>query len=153
MTKLHTWLACPVVAGLMAWATPAPATLGEAFSEGTAQPGTAAVRQFSTSHASYTDHLATQDSGLQIHEYADASGIVFAVTWNGPAKPNLSELLGTYFPAYQESHGQTPSGSLTQFHANYAGLVIHTGGHGLNFSGRIYLADQVPEGVSAETLP
>jgi len=145
-----TWL---VMTGFMAWGTSASATLGETFTTTARQTATTTVRQLSTTYASYTDHLTTQDSGLKIHEYADSNGMVFAVTWNGPAKPNLSELLGTYFPAYQESHQQTPSGSLTQFHANYSGLVIHTGGHGMNFSGRIYLAEQVPEGINAETLP
>jgi hypothetical protein len=35
-------------------------------------------------------------NGITVKQYVSANGVVFAVSWSGPSKPNLVELLGSY---------------------------------------------------------
>ena len=44
----------------------------------------------------YDVHEITTASGLTIHEYVSPQGKVFAVTWRGPGRPDLGQLLGSY---------------------------------------------------------
>ena len=56
------------------------------------------VTQRATSIAkSYSVHDLQDNIGGQIKEYTNAKGVVFAVTWRGPFKPDLHQLLGDYF--------------------------------------------------------
>jgi hypothetical protein len=43
-------------------------------------------------------HSARSDDGVTVHEYASLDGIVFAVIWSGPVRPDMAALLGSYFP-------------------------------------------------------
>ena len=38
--------------------------------------------------------------GVTIREYVLPSNVVFAVTWEGPIRPDMKALLGSYFPNY-----------------------------------------------------
>ena len=40
------------------------------------------------------------DNGMRVREFVNRKGIVFAVTWAGPAAPDLQRLLGTQFAVY-----------------------------------------------------
>ena len=40
-------------------------------------------------------------TGTVVTEYLTAKGAVYAVSWRGPAMPNLRQLLGNYFVNYQ----------------------------------------------------
>src|SRR5690348_17204730 len=40
-------------------------------------------------------------NGTDVREYVSPSGVIFAVSWSGPAMPNLQQTLGTYFAQYQ----------------------------------------------------
>ena len=54
----------------------------------------------SAAAASYTMREANGADGVTIHEYVLPSNVVFAVTWQGPVRPDMSELLGSYFPNF-----------------------------------------------------
>src|SRR5579863_9263026 len=45
-------------------------------------------------------------SGTLLTEYLNAAGKVYAVTWHGPALPNLRQVLGNYFVNYQAAAQQ-----------------------------------------------
>ena len=47
----------------------------------------------------FTVHEITTPQAL-VREYAAPSGVVFAVSWNGPRMPDLRQTLGTYFPQF-----------------------------------------------------
>src|ERR1700684_3447439 len=48
-------------------------------------------------------HEVQSSSGTTIREYVSSAGTVFAVAWQGPWLPNLRQILGTYFDAYQRT--------------------------------------------------
>ena len=45
-------------------------------------------------YANYQLHEIQLPSGTVVREFAGSGGKVFAVAWNGPAVPNLREILG-----------------------------------------------------------
>ena len=87
----------------------------------------------------------TTPEGMKVRQFLSATGLVFAVAWDGPVLPDMERLLGGYFPLYQNAlqlrrrsvRVDTPS------------LVLESGGMMRAFVGRAYLPDQLPAGVSA----
>lgn len=53
----------------------------------------------------YTRHDLTRSNAGLVHEFTNGSGQVFAVTWQGPGKPDLRLLLGPYFTALAGDRG------------------------------------------------
>jgi hypothetical protein len=98
--------------------------------------------------AGYTDLERQLESGTTIHEYVDANGTVFAVSWSGPYIPDLKELLGVHFDAMVEQAGKTPRASRSQLMLKRPDLVIVSGGHMGAFQGRAWLPAQLPPGFS-----
>jgi hypothetical protein len=112
-----------------------------------------AARAQSTTTPSYTVQEIETPSGNTVREYV-ADGKVFAVAWKGAWPPDLRQLLGSYFPAYQQAAaaaklraGRTGLVSIRQ-----RNLVVERAGHMRSFSGRAYLTDQWPAGVSPESV-
>jgi hypothetical protein len=99
----------------------------------------------------YTVHELQMPSGTMVREYAAPDGNVFAVTWEGPAKPDLRQLLGQYFPQYAQEPAAGPS-QRRHLSVRKPGLVIESHGRMRAFSGKAYLTQSVPEGVSVEEL-
>lgn len=80
------------------------------------------------------------ENDMTVREYADASGFVFAVAWDGPTLPDLPVLLGSYFPDYVKTfHGKTRGTALRQTQ-----LVIESGGRMGAYLGRAYLPNKLP---------
>src|SRR5215469_15886800 len=52
------------------------------------------------SSVGFTVHEIQAPSGTLVREYVSPNGTVFAVSWTGPAKPDLQQLLGSYFSQY-----------------------------------------------------
>lgn len=104
-----------------------------------------------TPHGNYQVHELTLPSGTLVREYVTTSGVVFAVAWNGPSKPNLSQLLGPYF-ADLSAAAQTSRVGHNHLDLTRSDLVIQAGGHMRAFSGRAYLVAAVPAGVSSDEL-
>lgn len=86
-----------------------------------------------------------------IHQYADSSGRVFAVTWQGKSMPNMDSTLGTaYHQQYLEAKAQQKPHQygLRMSYVTTPSLVVQTFGIGQNFSGKAYLSNAVPNEVN-----
>ena len=105
-----------------------------------------------TSTVQYDVHEITND-GMTVHEYVTRQGQVFAISWQGPFKPDLRQLLGDYFSRYQSAAGAVPrAGSHRLFAVNTPDLVIESTGHLRAFQGLAYIPSLVPSGVSVSQL-
>jgi hypothetical protein len=99
----------------------------------------------------YRIHEIRLPSGTRVREFAPPGGSVFAVTWTGPAMPDLRQTLGRYFTAYAAAPRPNPI-SRTHFQWRENGLVVESSGHMRAFTGRAYLETSLPAGVSVEDL-
>lgn len=113
----------------------------------------AALRgQLRTTPTVQYDMHAISNDGLVVHEYTTRQGRVFAVTWQGPFKPDLRQLLGDYFASYQSAASQQRAGSHRVFALSRPDLVIESTGRLRGFRGLAYLPALVPSGVSVQQL-
>lgn len=117
------------------------------------QSSTAAASGTSSA-ASYTVRETTLGSGTVIHEYLSASGTVFGIAWHGPVMPNLSDLLGSYFPQYEAGvqAAHAARGLRTPVSVDTSGLVVRTGGHMGSFSGQAWLPQALPAGLAGDDI-
>lgn len=127
------------------------ATLGEPETSATtdAQQLKASIK--STDSANYRLHELSLPSGTVLREYAAVGGNVFAVSWKGPALPNLRQALGQYFDVYANAAKAQRNGR-HPVSVEVNGLVVQSGGHMRAYSGRAYLAKALPNGMSLEDL-
>jgi len=107
-----------------------------------------------TQGSQYTVHTKTLPRGTVVREYVSSSGTVFAVTWRGPAMPNLTQLLGTYttqategMKAFRQTHGGNGPGLVSA-----SNFVMQSGGHMGGYIGRAWLPTAVPTGTSIKDL-
>ena len=102
----------------------------------------------------YSVHEMRSAPGTTIREYVSTSGSVFGVAWDGPWLPDMRQLLGTHFEAYQAAaaaaqrarHGHGPLVVETP------DFVVHSSGRAQAFSGRAYLPRLLPPGVEPESV-
>lgn len=135
-----------------------PALAARAASQGSGQPaptGTGTgTSSPSAAAAPYTVRQTTLASGTVVREYLSSDGTVFGVAWSGPQMPNLSELLGSYFPQYAST--VTANRRSGRMHGPgvvaQQGLVVHSGGHIGAFSGSAWLPQALPAGVAASDI-
>ncbi|HTT12229.1 MAG TPA: DUF2844 domain-containing protein [Burkholderiaceae bacterium] len=145
-TYLVRWLPLLAAAGLAT--SPAAAALGGAAT--TLQDDAVklqAVQHVTSSRAGYAVHELTLNSGTVVREFLAPSGAVFAVTWRGPFKPDLSQLLGDYFPRVVAA-GRQRHADHRMLAVHAPDLVIESGGRMRAFAGRAYLPELVPATVS-----
>lgn len=105
----------------------------------------------SSSMGSYTVHEMQTEAGTTVREYADNAGKVFAVTWQGPVKPDLGQLLGQYFSDFQQEAASGRIGR-RQLKVNKPNVVILSEGRMRALAGKAYLPQAVPAGVNIEDL-
>jgi hypothetical protein len=103
-------------------------------------------RSGSTGLAAYTDVEKKLESGTVVHEYVDAQGTVFAVSWSGPFLPDLKELLGSHFDAMVAHAGKARRAGRSQLSLKQSDLVIVSGGHMGAFEGHAWLPAKLPAG-------
>lgn len=106
--------------------------------------------------ASTTSEVVTQNvitnSGVEVQEFS-ANGTVFAIRWAGSVVPNLSQLLGTYFPVYQTALlARNPAFRRAPVAVNQSGLVVYSAGHMRAYAGSAYAPALVPTGLDVTTL-
>lgn len=140
-----------ISAALLALPLSAHATLG-------GDAGTAAADQVSmkaamrtTIGAKFTVQEMTLPTGTTVREYITPQGQVFAVAWKGPFKPDLRQLMGTYFDRYVEA-AQTGRGGHSASRIALPDLVVHSMGHMRAFAGHAYLPAMLPSGVTESEL-
>lgn len=100
--------------------------------------------------AAYTDIARTLKSGTVVHEFVDANGSVFAVTWSGPFKPDLKKLLGRHFDALGQ--GGQAGGNRGAGDAQKDEVVVKSGGHMGAFEGLAWLPSRLPAGFDTQEM-
>lgn len=147
-------MAAPAVAALGGTPTPPPAgavssTISVAPIAHAASGGAGAVTA-----APYTVIETTDVTGTVVREYVSAAGAVFGVAWSGTMMPDLSVLLGAYFPQYKsglEAQRAAHPGR-GPVYLQLPGLVVVSGGHMGAFGGQAYLPSALPAGVTAADI-
>ena len=89
--------------------------------------------------------------GSVVNQFVSPSGIVFGVSWQGATIPDLSQLLGEYFPEFQQaarSLGRKRGGIGVKTDR----VVVESGGHMRAFRGRAYVPALVPESLSPAVI-
>jgi hypothetical protein len=99
-------------------------------------------------------HQLQASNGTTVREYVSSTGTVFAVSWEGPWMPDLRQLLGPYFDAYQRTvpavrNARRSHGPMT---FRSGDLVVQIGGHPRAFVGRAYIERLMPQGMQAQTI-
>lgn len=90
-------------------------------------------------------------TGTVVTEYLTADGAVYAVTWHGPALPNLRQLLGNYFAHYQTAARQ-PMVRHRVVRMNSPDIVVESTGKMRAFNGRAWVPALLPAGVTAADI-
>ena len=144
----------PFVAALwIVGAWPAQASLGGGRDSIDADGRHLLARMSAVAAATHTVHVLTMPNGEVIREYARADGVVFAVGWRGPARPDLRQLLGPRFDDVQADN-ILPGGRRTRrpLAVRRPDFRMSSGGHPGAFWGVAYLPALAPAGFSAQDL-
>lgn len=99
----------------------------------------------------YSVHEIQLPSSTVVREYVSTEGKVFAIAWEGPSLPDIRQLLGAYFDRFASAmQGKRRA----QRHAvvSQPDLVVQSHGRMGAFSGRAYLPEALPQGVSPDTV-
>lgn len=102
--------------------------------------------------ATYTDLKETLESGTEVHEYVNAQGTVFAVSWAGPFLPDLREVLGVKFDTMVNHVRQRAGGARSQVRVQQDDVVIFSGGRPGGFSGRAWMPALLPAGFDTNAV-
>ena len=142
-----------IVAVSALWARPASAGLGgdaaSALADGSEMHGIVS----STSLPQYDVQEITADTGMLVREYVNRDGVVFAVSWTGPALPDLQRLLGTHYVEYTAALAALSRPGLHRsVRTMSSDLVVESDGHLRAYAGRAYLRALIPPGISPADL-
>jgi len=102
-------------------------------------------------HPAFAVHELTTADGGTVREYVSPAGVVFGVSWHGPAKPNLRQVLGSHFDTLSASKNRQ-SVSHTHLVIREGDLVFESHGRMRSFHGRAYLGSALPAGVSSNDI-
>ena len=160
MKRLHAAPALALALGAAVLAmealAPARAGLGQTLSSVQADRVSMKGQLRARSQPGYTVQEITAASGTVVREYLSPSGVVFAVSWSGPAMPNLQQTLGTYFSQFQAAvKAQRASGARPghdHLLVREPSLVVHSGGHMRQLFGMAYVPSLLPANVSVSDL-
>jgi hypothetical protein len=138
--------------GALAWAA-----LGSSpsYLDSTTAQSKLAARSLAATAASvpvYTVIQSTLDSGTVVREYTDASGVVFAVSWNGPTLPDLRTLLGDKFTVMTSNAAKRPKAGHSQLAVEQSDVVIVSNGHMRAFAGKAWIPIALPAGFDTSTI-
>lgn len=98
-------------------------------------------------------HTLSLNNGGEVREYANAAGVIYAVRWNGPGKPDLESLLGVHFATFQSDNPiATRRGLRRAPMVNRSNLRIVTGGRPGSFWGYAWLPQAAPAGFDPASL-
>ena len=137
-------------------AVPARAALGDTVASVQADRVSMKGQLRTRSEPGYSVQEITAANGVLVREFVSASGVVFAVSWSGPAMPDLRQTLGTYFSQYRTSvQAQRAAGQRGGHHhveIRAPSLVVHAGGHMRQYFGMAYVPSLVPQNLSISDL-
>lgn len=97
----------------------------------------------------YSIHEIHLPNNIVVREYVSQAGNVFAVAWQGTARPDLRQLLGAYFDSFAKASQtqKTQRVGRGPLVIEQAGLVVEMSGHARSFFGRAYDPRMVPARV------
>ena len=93
-------------------------------------------------------HDLVLPSNTVVHEYL-SNGVVFAITWQGPAIPDLRTLLGSYFSQLKP---RASGGSHHSMHLVGNDFVVRAMGHGRSHTGQAWVPSLVPSGFNIDAV-
>jgi hypothetical protein len=158
MLVFHRGIAAMMRAFILLCAVTASAVIGWAALGGSAESVAADQVKFQAKRTlvampEYTVHEISRADGGMIREYVTPAGKVFAVSWSGPALPDIAQLLGSYQAEFRDTlRAQPKSFGRRPAAVHNSDLVVETGGHMRAFQGRAYINSMLPSGVSPETI-
>jgi hypothetical protein len=144
-------LLASAVLALLALPFCASATLGESSTSTEVDRASMSATLRMLPSPKYTVHEIQTPSGTTVREYVSPAGTVFAVAWHGPLMPDLRQALGSYFDRYTEA-AKGAQGAHRHLAIREADLVVQSNGHMRAFSGRAYLPQLLPQGVTVEEI-
>jgi hypothetical protein len=104
-----------------------------------------------TAQAGITVHEITTAAGTQVREYLGADGRVFALSWRGPAMPDLPQMLGSYSPQlHQASQAAHYNHHHLSLHAQ--DVVVESTAHLRSFYGRAWVPALLPQNFSVAAI-
>ncbi len=140
--------------------TSALATLGEKMPDVPTTPATTtattkqAVRHPAVHADAYSVYESQLENGTTVKEFADANGMVFAVSWVGPMLPDLQGLLGRHYETFAAgAQAARKPGSLgAPLAITQDQVIIRSNGRMRHFFGHAYTPSQIPAGVNINDL-
>ena len=146
------------IVGLVSWlvlsagmAAPGWAALGDTVASISTDAVSLKASPRIESRPSFSVHELHTPTGTVIREFVAASGVVFAVSWQGSFKPDMSLLLGRYF-AHYASASRSAGSTRSRLMIDQAELIVHAGGHMRWFAGIAYVPQLLPAHVTEEDL-
>jgi hypothetical protein len=141
--------------GVLGTAFPACAALGgdtvSILADQSAMQGT----RRTTPANSYTLHEIQAANGTVVREYQSSDGNVFAVTWHGQFRPDMQQVLGSYFDQYvqaMQARGSSTRRGRAPVTIQQPGLTVQLGGHMRALVGRAYEPGKLPQGMRTEDI-
>jgi len=135
---------------------PAKAALGDTVASVQADRVSMKGQLRTRSEPGYSVQEIAAANGVRVREFVSSSGVIFAVSWSGPALPDLRQALGSYFAQYRTSvAAQRASGQRSGHHhveIRAPSLVVHAGGHMRQYFGLAYVPSLVPQNLSISDL-
>jgi hypothetical protein len=107
-----------------------------------------------TTNGIYTTQEFKTPNGVVVREFVSSAGQVFAVAWQGPTRPDLHQLMGTYFETFKQAvqTQQKTNRVRGPLVIKQPGLVVQLGGHMRYLVGRVYIPSMVPPQVQLEEI-
>lgn len=102
-------------------------------------------------HTGYKLHQIVTSDGAVVREYVSTEGKVFAISWHAHFIPNLSQLLGSYFPRVQQA-AQAKVQRGVPLVITAADFVYFSGGRMMDFHGSAYVPGLLPKNFTAEVV-
>jgi hypothetical protein len=102
----------------------------------------------------YSTHVTQLENGTVVREFSNSKGVVFAVSWQGPVLPDLTELLGSYFKTFKTAAEQARASGRRGGPMGLArdDLVVSSNGRMRDFFGYAYAPALIPTGVSIKDV-
>lgn len=96
--------------------------------------------------------LALKNQGV-VKEYVRSDGVVFAVAWSGPGRPDLRQILGEHFATFQADNRPVNGRRIRRpLVVNRSELIVRSAGHPGAFQGFALLPAVAPPNFSPSEL-
>ena len=105
-----------------------------------------------TSRDLYTIHEMRGANNVVVREFVSPAGQVFGVAWQGPSRPDLSQVLGPYFETFTKATPKSARSARGPLNIQTPGLVVRMAGHARSFVGSAYVPQMLPAGVSTQEI-